>query len=95
MTPDYHFLDNDELLFTASSANDRVATAVIDVDGKLVVTGLMSGEARVTVIAEDTGGLIASKDVTVTVNASPMVKKMLPASIVVVGEADVYNRGYC
>ena len=82
----YHFTDNDELLFTAFSADDRVATAVIDADGKLVVTGLMSGEARVTVIAEDTGGLIVSKDVTVTVNASPMVKKMLPESIVVVGE---------
>ena len=83
----YHFIDNDELLFTASSDNDRVATAVIDADGKLVVTGLMSGSARVTVIAEDTGGLIASRNVTVTVNASPMVKKMLPASIVVVGES--------
>ena len=79
-----HFLDDDDLTVSASSDDPRIATAEV-VGKKLTITGLMSGMTGVSVRVEDSGNLIHVRRVSVTVDASPMVKKMLE-NVVVVGE---------
>ena len=72
-----HFSDPDEESLTYSVASSAPATVAgsIDADTLTVTTGRVTGTAKISVTATDTGGLAVSDtlDVTVTQNQSPTV----------------------
>ena len=72
-----HFSDPDEESLTYSVASSAPATVAgsIDADTLTVTTGRVTGTAKISVTATDTGGLAVSDtlDVTVTRNQSPTV----------------------
>ncbi len=46
------FTAGKELLYTAGSANTRIATVAVDTAGKLTITGVADGETKITVTAD-------------------------------------------
>ena len=80
--------DGDTLTYSAASDNPEVATALVVVGGRVVVTGVAGGTATVTVTATDAGGLAAGQTFLVTVpNQRPVVTGAIPAHTVVAGQA--------
>ena len=62
--------DGDTLTITASSGDATVATAMVNTDGMIVVTGVAVGSTTVTVTADDSNGGMVSQMFMVTVEAA-------------------------
>ena len=80
--------DGDDLIYTAASSDDAVAT--VSVSGAVVnVAGVAAGSATVTVTATDPGGLTATQTfgVTVTANQDPVPVGTIAEQTVMAGES--------
>ena len=76
--------DGDTLDITASSSDATVATAMVDSNGKIAVTGVAVGSTTVTVTADDGSGGMVSQKFMVTVEAAdttPRAPRGVMASI--------------
>ena len=62
--------DGDTLTITASSGDDTVATAMVNTNGMIVVTGVAVGSTTVTVTADDSNGGMVLQTFMVTVEAA-------------------------
>ena len=81
--------DDDELIYTAGSSDDDIATASLS-GAEVTVTGVAAGSATVTVTATDPGGLSATQtfDVTVAVgNQAPVAVGEIAAQTLTVGDS--------
>lgn len=85
MTPLFRDPDDDSLIYTAVSADRRVAWA--SVEGSAVsVLALAKGQTTITVTATDTEGLAVNQDFGVTVpNQPPLAGESIPAQTLPVG----------
>ena len=62
----------DTLEYIAMSSDDAIATAEVNSDGMIVVTGVAAGMATITVTATDMAGAYAMQTIMVTVEAADM-----------------------
>ena len=80
--------DGDSLAYHVVSSDSGVALATA-VGGTVTVSGVAKGEATVTVIATDPGGLTATQSFRVTVpNRPPAAKGAVPARTIEVGDSE-------
>ena len=73
--------DGDDLTFTAATSDDAVATVSVS-DAAVTIMGVAAGSATVTVTATDPGGLSATQEFGVTVeaaNQAPVAVGEIPA----------------
>ena len=78
--------DGDILSYSAGSSNEAVAVAAVTGGNSLVVTGISSGTATITINADDGRGGSAADVFTVTVNAPPFVANQIPDLVLQVNE---------
>jgi len=87
VSPHFSDPDDDPLTYSATSANNSVATTSVD-EAEVTVTGVAVGTANIIVTATDPGELSASDTVQVTVvepNHAPVVEAEIPDVTIVVG----------
>ena len=77
----------DMLTYSASSSDDTVATAMINTDGMIVVSGVAEGMATITVTATDAAGAYVMQTFMVTVEAADTMLTA-PSGVTATAEVD-------
>ena len=78
--------DGDPLTYGAESSDPGVVSAALAAGGsRLVLTGVVAGEAVITVTASDPHGGAASQTMTARANSAPLAVQALPPLVLTVG----------